>query len=42
MGAESILSYGCEVWTVDYGLNRKLLSIDMAFWRRAARRSKIL
>jgi len=42
MGVESILSYSCEVWTVDYGLNGKLLSTDMAFWRRAARRSKIL
>ena len=38
MGVESILSYGYEVWTVDYRLNGKLLSTDMDFWRRAARR----
>jgi hypothetical protein len=39
---ESILSYICEILMVDYRLNRKLLSTDMDFWRRAARRSKIL
>jgi hypothetical protein len=38
MGVESILSYGCEVWTVDYILSGKPFSTDMDFWRRAARR----
>jgi len=38
MGVESIVSCGCEVWTVHYRLNGKLLSTDMDFWRRAARR----
>jgi hypothetical protein len=42
MGAESVLRYSCEVWTVDYRLNGKRLSTDTDFWRRAARRSKIL
>jgi hypothetical protein len=39
---ESILIYGCDVWAVDYGLKKKLLSIEMDFWRRDARTSRIL
>jgi hypothetical protein len=38
---ESILSYGCEIWTVDYRLE-KLLSTEMKFWRSTARTSTIL
>jgi hypothetical protein len=39
---ESILSYGCEIWTLDYRLKKKLLSIKTDFWRRAPRTSRIL
>jgi hypothetical protein len=39
---ESILSYGCEIRTVDYRLNKKLLSTEMDFWGRAERISRIL
>jgi hypothetical protein len=39
---ESILSFGCEIWTVDYRLKEKLLSTETDFWRRAARTSRIL
>jgi hypothetical protein len=39
---ESTVSYGCEIWTVDYRLKKKLLSTEIDFWRRAARTSKIL
>jgi hypothetical protein len=39
---ESILSYGCEIWTVDYRLKEKLLNTESDFWRRAARTSRIL
>jgi hypothetical protein len=39
---ESILSYGCETWTVDYRGKKKLLSTEMDFWRRAERASRIL
>jgi hypothetical protein len=39
---ESILSYGCELWTLDYRLKKKLLSTKIDFWRRAARTSRIL
>jgi hypothetical protein len=37
---ESILSYGCEMWTVEYRLKKKLLSTET--WRRAAITSRIL
>jgi hypothetical protein len=39
---ESILSYGCEIWTLDYRLKKKLLSTEIDFWRRAPRTSIIL
>jgi hypothetical protein len=39
---EGILSYGCEICTVDYKLKRNLLSTEMNFWRRAARTSRLL
>jgi hypothetical protein len=39
---ESILGYGCEIWTVDYRLKKKLLSTETDFWRRAAKTSTIL
>jgi hypothetical protein len=39
---ESVLSYGCESLSVDYGLKKKLLRTIMGFWRRAARSSRIL
>jgi hypothetical protein len=39
---ENILSYGCEIWTVDYRLKKKLLSTETDFWRTAARTSRIL
>ena len=39
---ESILSYGWEIWTPDYKLQKKLLSTDMDVWRRAARTTKLL
>jgi hypothetical protein len=38
----SILSYGCEIWTLDCRLKKKLLSTEMDFSRRAARTSRIL
>jgi F0F1-type ATP synthase delta subunit len=39
---KSILSYSCELWTVDYRLKKKQLSTGMDFWRTAARTSTIL
>ena len=39
---ENILSYDCEILTVDYRLKKKLLSTEVYVWRRAARTSKIL
>jgi hypothetical protein len=39
---ESILSYSCEIWTVEYRLKKKQLSTEMDFWRTAARTSRIL
>jgi hypothetical protein len=39
---ENTLSYGCEIWTVDYRLKKKLLYREMDFWRAAARTSRIL
>jgi hypothetical protein len=39
---ESILSYGCDIWTVNYRLKKKLLSTEMDFWRISARRPRIL
>jgi hypothetical protein len=29
---ESILSYGCDIWTVNYRVKKKLLSTEMDFW----------
>jgi hypothetical protein len=39
---ESILSYGCEIWIMDYMLKTRPLSTEMDFWRRAAGISRIL
>jgi hypothetical protein len=39
---ESILNYGCEIWTVDCRLKKKLLSTETDFWRIAAKTSRIL
>jgi hypothetical protein len=39
---ESILSHGCEIWTLDYRLKIKLLGTETEFWRRVARTSRIL
>ena len=40
-GLESILSYCCEVWSVEDTLN-KTRSTEMRFWRAAAKTCKIL
>ena len=39
--AESILSYVCEIWAVDYRIKTKLLSAGTDIWKRAARTSMI-
>jgi len=39
---ESILSHGCEIWTADCRISKKLLSKEMGSWRRAAKTSKVL
>jgi hypothetical protein len=40
--AVGILTYCYEIWTVEYRLKEKLLSIEMEFWRKAEKSSKIL
>jgi hypothetical protein len=37
-----LLSYGCDIWTVNYRLKKRLLSEEMDFRRRAARTYEIL
>jgi len=37
-----ILTYCYEIWTVEYRLKKKLLSIGMKFWRKAKRSSNVL
>ena len=39
---ESKIKCGCEMWTVDCRLKKKLLSPERNFWRVAAKTSKIL
>jgi len=39
---ESILSYGWEIWTLDYKLKKKLLGTEVEFWRKAAGTSRLL
>jgi hypothetical protein len=39
---EGILSYGWEIWTVEYKLKHKLLSTEMDFWQRAPRTCRLL
>jgi hypothetical protein len=38
---EGIVSYVCEIWTVDYRFKTKLLSAGTDIWKRAARTSII-
>ena len=38
---ESVLCYGCELWTVRWRLKKKLLSTEMGVWRREARTYEI-
>ncbi|XP_030758926.1 uncharacterized protein LOC115884471 [Sitophilus oryzae] len=37
---ESVLCYGCEVWTVNSDLRRKLLATEMEYLRRSSRVSR--
>ncbi|XP_030747136.1 uncharacterized protein LOC115875769 [Sitophilus oryzae] len=37
---ESVLCYGCEVWTVNSDLRRRLLATEMDYLRRSARVSR--
>jgi hypothetical protein len=39
---ESSLIYGCEIWTADYRINKKLLITEIDFWRGAARTFQML
>jgi len=39
---ESSLINGCEIWTADYRINKKLLITEIDFWRGAARTFKML
>jgi hypothetical protein len=39
---EGILSYGWEIWMVDYKLKNNLLSTEMDFWRSAPGTSRLL
>jgi len=39
---ESILSYGWEIWTLDYKLKKKLLRTEVEFWRKVAGTSRLL
>jgi hypothetical protein len=39
---ESNLIYICEIWTADYGINKRLLITAIDFRRGAARTFKIL
>jgi hypothetical protein len=41
-GGKHFLSYGCEIWIVEYRLKKRLLSAEMDIRRRAARTSEIL
>lgn len=38
---ESILTYGCETWTLNQKRKQMLLSTEMDFWRRSSRTSRI-
>jgi hypothetical protein len=39
---ESILSYGWEIWTLDYKLKKNQLGTEVEFWRKAAGTSRLL
>jgi hypothetical protein len=34
---ESNINHGCEIWTVDYRLKKKLSSPERDFWKEAAK-----
>lgn len=38
---KSILLYGCETWQINKTLERKLLALEMDFWRRSAGKSRL-
>jgi hypothetical protein len=40
--AESIMLYGSETWTLNRRQQNKLLATEMDYWRRSARKSRIL
>ena len=39
---DSIISYGWEIWTLDYNSKKKLLVTDVDFLRKAAKASRPL
>ncbi|XP_044766420.1 uncharacterized protein LOC123322542 [Coccinella septempunctata] len=38
---EGIVLYGCETWQLTKGVERRLLALEMDFWRRSAGKSKM-
>lgn len=38
---KSVVLYGCETWQINKTLERKLLALEMDFWRRSAGKSRI-